>query len=56
MTGRLEVMRGGQVLASGERDCDLRCSGGGWEGWDGLYGRREEGAGEIYCINLVTDE
>ena len=28
----------------------------GWDGWDGLYGRLEEGAGEIYCINLFTDE
>ena len=56
MKGRLEVMRGGQVLASGERDCDMRCSGGGWDGWDGLYGRLEEGAGEIYCINSFTAE
>ena len=37
MTGRLEVMRGGQVLASGERDGDMRCSGGGWDGWDGRH-------------------
>ena len=27
----------GQVLASGERDCDMRCSGGGWDGWDGRH-------------------
>ena len=40
--GRLEVMRGGQVLASGERDGDVRWSGGGWDSWDGLYGRLEE--------------
>ena len=44
MKGRLEVMRGGQVLASRERDCDVRCSGGGWDGWDlwqagGMCGR-----------------
>ena len=56
MTGRLEVMRGGQVLASGERDCDVRCSGGGWDGWDGLCGRLEEGAGEIYCMNSFAAE
>ena len=33
--GRLEVMRGGQVLACGERDGDMRRSGGGmgWLGW-----------------------
>ena len=37
MKGRLEVMRGGQVLASRERDCDVRCSGGGWNGWDGRH-------------------
>ena len=37
MKGRLEVMRGGQVLSSGERDCDVRCSGGGWDGWDGRH-------------------
>ena len=54
--GRLEVMRGGQVLASGERDGDMRCSGGGWDGWDGLYGRLEEGAGEIYCMNSFAAE
>ena len=54
--GRLEVIRGGQVLASGERDSDVRCSGGGWDGWDGLYGRLEEGAGEIYCMNSFTAE
>ena len=54
--GRLEVMRGGQVLASGERDGDMRCSGGGWDGWDGLYGRLEEGAGEIYCMKSFTAE
>ena len=56
MKGRLEVMRGGQVLSSGERDCDVRYSGGGWDGWDGLYGRLEEGAGEIYCMNSFTAE
>ena len=56
VTGRLEVMRGGQVLASGERDGDMRCSGGGWDGWDGLYSRLEEGAGEIYCMNSFTAE
>ena len=56
MKGRLEVMRAGQVLASRERDCDMRCSGGGWDGWDGLYGRMEEGAGEIYCMNSFTAE
>ena len=56
MKGRLEVMRGGQVLASGERDGDMRCSGGGWDGWDGLYGRLEEGAGEIYCMNSFAAE
>lgn len=54
--GRLEVMRGGQVLSSGERDGDMRCSGGGWDGWDGLYGRLEEGAGEIYCMKSFTAE
>ena len=54
--GRLEVMRGGQVLSSGERDGDMRCSGGGWDSWDGLYGRLEEGAGEIFCMNLFTAE
>ena len=37
MKGRLEVMRGGQVLSSGERDGDMRCSGGGWDGWDGRH-------------------
>ena len=46
----------GQVLSSGERDGDVRCSGGGWDGWDGLYGRLEEGAGEIYCMNSFTAE
>lgn len=56
MKGRLEVMRGGQVLSSGERDCDVRCSGRGWDGWDGLYGRLEECAGEIYCMKSFTDE
>ena len=35
--GRLEVMRGGQVLASREKDCDMRWSGGGWDGWDGRH-------------------
>ena len=54
--GRLEVMRVGQVLTSGERDCDVRYSGGGWDGWDGLYGRLEEGAGEIYCMNSFAAE
>ena len=28
----------------------------GWDGWDGLYGRLEEGAGEIYCMNSFTAE
>ena len=37
MKGRLEVMRGGQVLASRERDCGKRYSGGGWDGWDGRH-------------------
>ena len=38
------------------RGGDVRCSGGGWDGWDGLYGRLEEGAGEIYCMNSFTAE
>ena len=37
MKGRLEVIRGGQVLATRERDCDMRYSGGGWDGWDGRH-------------------
>ena len=28
----------------------------GWDGWNGLYGRLEEGAGEIYCMNSFTAE
>ena len=35
---------------------DMRCSGGGWDSWDGLYGRLEEGAGETYCMNSFTAE
>ena len=27
----------GQVLASGERNGDMRYSGGGWDGWDGRH-------------------
>ena len=46
----------GMGFMAGWRNGDMRCSGGGWDGWDGLYGRLEEGAGEIYCINLFTDE
>ena len=38
------------------RDGDVRCNGGGWDGWDGLYGRLEKGAVEIYCMNSFTAE
>ena len=38
------------------RGGDMRCSGGGWDGWDGLYSRLEEGAGETYCMNSFTAE
>ena len=46
----------GMGFMAGWRNGDMRCSGGGWDGWDGLYGRLEEGAGEIYCINSFTAE
>ena len=52
----VEVVGDGMGFMAGWRNGDMRCSGGGWDGWDGLYGRLEEGAGEIYCINLFTDE
>ena len=46
----------GMGFMAGWRNGDMRCSGGGWDGWDGLYGRLEEGAGEIYCMNSFTAE
>ena len=48
-------MVGVGVMTSCRGD-DMRCSGGGWDGRDGLYGRLEEGAGEIYCMNSFTAE
>ena len=46
----------GMGFMAGWRNGDMRCSGGGWDGWDGLYGRLEEGAGEIYCMKSFTAE
>ena len=51
--GGMTSCRGGDMRCSGG---DMRCSGGGWDGWDGLYGRLEEGAGEIYCMNSFAAE
>ena len=57
MKGRLEVMGwSGRSCRVGKEVATCVTVVEGWDGWNGLYGRLEEGAGEIYCMNSFTAE